>query len=213
MTGGVPAGSTRPELVAPAVRRYRPSDRDALYRICLLTGDGGFDASGLYRNPAMLGDVFVGPYVRLQPQFAFVIDGGAGAEGYVLGAFDTVAFAADCERSWWPIVRARYRDVRAIPGSREEWLLRWITAPPPAPAFAQRYPSHVHIDLLRERQRGGWGRRLMDCLLSELAAAGSSGVHLGVGRANTGAIGFYQHVGFTELEKDDVTVWLGRALR
>lgn len=202
-------GSSLPQRATVNIRPYRPADRDVLYRVCVRTGDGGSDATDLYRDPAMLGDVFVGPYLELQPRFAFVVDDGSGPEGYVLGALDTATFAADCERHWWPALRERYRDVDAIPGSREEWLLRWITTPPAVPAFTDRYPSHLHIDLLPQRQSGGWGRRMMDRLLAELSAAGSVGVHLGVGRANSRAVGFYRHLGFTELDADDVTVWLG----
>jgi hypothetical protein len=34
-----------------AIRPYRPADRDALYAICIRTGDAGRDATALYRHP------------------------------------------------------------------------------------------------------------------------------------------------------------------
>ena len=34
---------------------YRPGDERMLYDICLLTGDSGVDASGLYRDPKVRG--------------------------------------------------------------------------------------------------------------------------------------------------------------
>jgi ribosomal protein S18 acetylase RimI-like enzyme len=68
------------------------------------------------------------------------------------------------------------------------------------------YPSHLHVDLLPRLQGQGWGRRLVDTLVERLRAAGSTGLHLGVATANTGAQAFYRAVGFTELADDGVSV-------
>ena len=43
------------------IRPYRPSDLDELYRICLLTGDAGQDATALYQDPRLLGHIFAAP--------------------------------------------------------------------------------------------------------------------------------------------------------
>ena len=59
-----------------------------------------------------------------------------------------------------------------------------------------RYPAHLHIDLLPAVQGGGHGRALMTEFLAALAAAGVPGVHLEVGGHNTGAIAFYERLGF-----------------
>ncbi len=197
---------------AGVIRRYRPADRQALYEVCLRTGDSGQDATGRYRNPDLLGDVFVGPYLALRPQFAFVVDDGSGAEGYVLGALDTTAFHRECEERWWPALRERYRDAPVPAGRADGWLLDWIRHPPPAapPEIIDVYPSHLHIDLLPRWQSGGWGRRMMERLWAELEAARSPGVHLGVGTRNARAIGFYRHLGFVELGRGDEDVILGR---
>ena len=71
------------------VRAAEPSDRDALYEVCLLTGDAGRDATALYPDRSLLGDVFVGPYLALCPDLALVADDGTGAAGYALGALET----------------------------------------------------------------------------------------------------------------------------
>lgn len=195
---------------AAEIRSYRPEDGDALYEICLLSGDSGRDASAIYRLPRLLGDVFVGPYLALQPELAFVLDDGTGAVGYVLGAVDTAQFALDCERLWWPEMRARYA---AEPrGGADEWLLRWIEAPPGPPSVVSAFPAHLHIDLLPAWQSGGWGRRMIDTLLDPFRKAGSPGVHLGVGRGNGKARGFYRHIGFEDLAEDENTCWMGKRL-
>jgi ribosomal protein S18 acetylase RimI-like enzyme len=67
------------------------------------------------------------------------------------------------------------------------------------PEIADRYPAHLHIDLLPSGQRRGLGRRLMNTYLDALRERGVPGVHLTMDPANTGARAFYDRLGFTEL--------------
>lgn len=194
------------------IRRARAEDRDACYDICVRTGASGQEATGLYRYPELLGDVFVGPYLALSPDYAFVLDGPTGVVGYVLGAVDTADFDASCEARWWPVRRTDYAAATVAPDSRDAWLLRWIATPPAVPAFVDAFPSHLHIDILPEGQGGGWGGRLVRRLLDAFGDAGSRGVHLGVGRDNVSAVGFYEHLGFREIDGDESTAWMGLAL-
>lgn len=192
-------------MTRPEIRPYRPADRAALYRICLLTGDSGGDATGRYADPDLLGHVYVGPYLALAPHLAFVVDDGAGTPlGYALGVADTAAFQAACEQSWWPPLRARYPDPAAVPPaerSPDQQLAHLLHHRDPTPAaVAQGYPAHLHIDLLPAVQGHGFGRRLMARLLAALAAQGAPGVHLGVAPDNQRAIGFYRRLGFVEIE-------------
>ncbi|MFL6121372.1 GNAT family N-acetyltransferase [Actinophytocola sp.] len=182
------------------IRNYRPGEERVLYDICLLTGDSGADASGLYRDPLLLGEVYVGPYLRFAPSHAWVGVDARGVAGYVLGVPDTLAFEAECERSWWPALRARYPLSRYPADSADGRIVRLIHNPSPAePDVVERYPAHLHIDLLPRLQGQGDGRRLLTTLLAGLAAAGAPGVHLGVSTANQRAVGFYRRMGFTEV--------------
>jgi hypothetical protein len=78
--------------VGPTIRAFRPGDERALYDICLLTGASGEDATAMYRDPSLLGEIYVGPYLRLAPSLALVGEDEAGVAGYVLGVADTRAF-------------------------------------------------------------------------------------------------------------------------
>ena len=99
---------------APArIRPYRPGDLDELYRICLLTGDAGQDATALYQDPRLLGHIFAAPYGVLEPALAFVAEDAAGVGGYIVGALDTQAFEERLESDWWPGLRSRYPDPAA----------------------------------------------------------------------------------------------------
>ncbi|HKI55840.1 MAG TPA: GNAT family N-acetyltransferase [Trueperaceae bacterium] len=216
---------------SPSIRPSVPGDEAALYRICLLTGDSGGDATALYRDPQLIGHVYVGPYAALEPEHALVLadgdpangvsDGDAGLCGYAVGALDTAAFNARVRESWLPPLRARYPDPAGDPAgwSRDQRLMRVLHHPDDAfpltlePRLAP-YPSHVHIDLLPRAQGRGLGRSLLEALLARLRDDGSPGVHLGVGSRNLRAIGFYQHLGFARLfaAGEGGAVWMGKRL-
>ncbi len=177
-------------------------DLPGAYRVCLLTGDAGRDASGSFRNPDLLGHVFVGPYIVGSPDLARVVVDADGVVGYVLGAADSRAFEAWAERAWWPVLRAQYPEVGD--GTPDADLIETIHHPHMvAEAIVAGYPSHLHINLL-ERARGqGHGRTLIEWLAGELRLGGSRGVHLDVAATNTNAIAFYRHLGFEALATTD----------
>ncbi|MCW2915481.1 MAG: acetyltransferase [Actinomycetia bacterium] len=198
------------------IRKFRPSDEDAVYDVCLRTGADGQDATLLYADPSMLGHAYAGAYLRLESEFAFVLDDGDGATGYVLGALDTREFERRSEQEWWPALRSRYPDPVNVPADQrtpDQRIAHLFHHPVAAPqAVVASHPSHLHIDLLPQNQGKGLGRKLLELLLTELAAAGSPGVHLGVSLTNTGAIAFYKRLGFTHLADAPYTAIMGRTL-
>jgi ribosomal protein S18 acetylase RimI-like enzyme len=196
------------------IRAVRPEDLDALYEICLRTGDAGTDATDLYASPTLLGDLFVAPYAVLEPEHAWVLDGGdgEGVQGYAVAALDSRAFEARCEAEWYPAARERHSGDEPRSGI-EQIMLALLASPARAHrSLVDRYPSHLHIDLLPPYQSGGWGRRLLTTLFEGLRADGSTGVHLGVAEANQRAIGFYAHLGMEELHADGFTRTFALAL-
>jgi ribosomal protein S18 acetylase RimI-like enzyme len=186
------------------IRPYHSGDLDALYRICLLTGDDGQDATSHFHDPRLLGHFFAAPYGLFEPSLAFVAEDTEGVGGYIVGALDTQAFEEQLERKWWPGLRTRYPD--PPPGllsaqlTPDQHVARMIHHPWRIPdELAVRYPSHLHINLLPRLQAGGHGRQLTKTLIAVLRGQGSRGVHLHVPRGNWRAAGFYRHIGFTEL--------------
>ena len=195
----------------PSIRAASIRDLPGAYRVCLLTGDAGRDASAIYRNPELLGHVFVGPYVVGQPDLALVVADDAGIAGYLLAAADTRSFERWAEEHWWPPLRDQYP--RLADGSPESAIIELLHRPPSADdPMVVRFPAHLHIDLL-ERVRGqGYGRLLIERLLEELRRRGSPGVHLDVAIDNANAIAFYQHLGFDEVERRDDALLMGLRL-
>lgn len=191
------------------IRPYAPSDRADVADICVRTGDGGQDATGLYSSDALLPDIYALPYVDHEPDLAFVVDNGERAIGYILGTANTRAFADWFSSEWWPSVEQNYavaagaeRSIVASAGNPERMLV----------AAVDTHPAHLHIDLLPEAQGHGLGRQLVETLAATLAARGVPGLHLVVGTDNTAAQAFYRRVGFTELASDAGGVVMGMPL-
>jgi len=191
-----------------SIRPYRDSDLDDLYRICLLTGDSGEDATSMFDDPRLLGDVFAAPYGLFEPSLAFVAEDEAGVGGYIVGALDSRAFAERLEADWWPALRDRY----PAPPSElppDQWTPDQRTAGFVIHArftvpdeLAKDYPSHLHINLVPRLQSQGLGRQLMNTLIRALQEQGSVGVHFYVWPANQHAVGFYRHLGFTMISAE-----------
>ena len=190
--------------VSPArIRGYRPGDLRDLYRICLETGDSGTDATGLFRDPDLVGHIYAAPYGVLEPSQAFVAEDQTGVGGYCLAALDTRAFEQRMEQEWLPPLRLRYADPDVA--ERERWTrdqeLAYVIHHPwrTEDDLIADYPSHLHIDLLPRIQGHGVGRQLMELQLATLLERGSRGVHLHVWPTNRRALSFYDHLGFSWL--------------
>lgn len=193
------------------IRPAGPFDIPGSYRVCLQTADAGADGSDLYANPDLLGHIYVGPYLVGQPELAFVIADEHGVAGYVLGAADTRQFEAWQQRTWWPVLREQYSASPTTLGDDE--LIAHIHSPVQAPtAVVDRYPAHLHIDLLPRVQGKGLGRAMMDTLFAALRDRGVRGVHLDVGEENLNAIEFYRHLGFAEIARGTDSIYMGMEL-
>lgn len=205
------AGST-----AAHVRPYRDADATAVADICVRTADAGRDATGQYRDESILADLFALPYAALDPEFAFVLDDGAGqAVGYVFGTADTLRFADRFRQEWLPGVADRHEpDPGREPQGPDE-LMAWLLHHPErldVPDLAA-YPAHMHIDLLPSHQRQGHGGRLLDALLAEFRARAVTAMHVGMLTANSAARGFYDRRGFHRIPiEDPALTYLGLTL-
>jgi ribosomal protein S18 acetylase RimI-like enzyme len=174
-------------------------DLPGVYRVCLLTGRAGEDASALHDDPDLLGHVWAGAYLVYPGAVSRVVRDDHGVAGYCVGVPDTAAFEEWVDAQWLPPLRARHpRGSGTTPGDRA--LVERLHEPARTDAgLLAEHPAHLHIDLLPRLQGQGWGRRLLTEVLDGLAQAGAAGVHLGVDEENSGARAFYARLGFTEL--------------
>ncbi|MEX0913609.1 MAG: GNAT family N-acetyltransferase [Demequina sp.] len=138
-----------------SIRPATAADEDALARICLLTGDNGTHARGLFCDDWVLADVYALPYLYAPNGFALVWEEADGVAGYVVGATDTRGFQRWFSDQWWPARRAGRESL--TPG--DGWLLS--AAEDSARMLSRHvddYPAHLHIDLLPATHGRGVGR-------------------------------------------------------
>ncbi|MEV8596024.1 GNAT family N-acetyltransferase [Streptomyces sp. NPDC052012] len=204
-------------ISSPAIRPYRPEDRDALDDICVRTAHNGQDSRPVYADPGVLPATFAAPYVHLEPELAFVLDDGHGrAVGYILGTADTPRFAEAFRTTWLPLVAERYPEPSGPPSTPDETMALLLHHPERmvVPELAA-YPAHLHIDLLPAWQGRGHGRELMRTFLGALQGRGVPSVHLVMATANKPARAFYDRMGFhvIDVPMDASVTCLGRTTR
>ena len=198
--------------MTPHIRPFRRQDTDAIYQVCLLTGDDGRDASSQVDRDLM-GDVWAGPYLALEARCASVAVDDEGVAGYVIGTRDTRAFEVACATDWWPRLRERYAEPAGPPdGWNLDERLRYLVHHPLASPddVVAGHPAHLHLNLLPRAQGQGAGHLLLSAALDTLRAAGVPGVHVGVSPGNERANRFWERGGFVEIRSDRFVRWLGR---
>ncbi|KAJ6628751.1 acyl-CoA N-acyltransferase [Mycena sp. CBHHK59/15] len=182
-----------------AIRRATEADAPALSQICILTADAGKSAEPLHDFGEFPGLVYAVPYVKLPTAWAFVLVDESKdqlAVGYIVGSTDTRAFERYAAEHWWPLQAEKYPPSVAVREADKKYanLLRNMhTATDATIAFA---PAHLHINILEEYQRQGWGRKLIATAVEHLKVEGVEGVWLGMDPRNLNARRFYERLGF-----------------
>ncbi|KZT71621.1 acyl-CoA N-acyltransferase [Daedalea quercina L-15889] len=191
------------------IREARLSDSAALSRICLLTGDAGQSAEHLHECGELIGLMYAEPYVHLPAGFGFVMVDPSRSDavvGYILGTADTGLFEQQASDAWFPEVQKRYPYPPHHPQDRplrsaDERYIRIIHDPPRTSDLQIVFsPAHLHIDILPDYQRQGWGRRLMTRAIEYLKERGLDRLWLGLDPRNENAKKFYRRLGFEDLE-------------
>ncbi len=202
------------------VRDYRPGDERLAYLVCLKTGNHGDDGEPYYKeDPDALGRIFVGPYLRFEPELALMLEDESGICGYALGALNSRTFYERYEREWRPELCARFPAPTADPSNwTRAQSVHYVYHHPEyfCPEPYEVYPAHMHIDLMPRVHRQGHGTRMMNQLMERLRAKGAPGVHLAMAASNDRAYRFYTGLGFVELCRrgagDDETIYMGKRL-
>jgi ribosomal protein S18 acetylase RimI-like enzyme len=206
--------------MATIIRDYQPGDESGAYYVCLKTGNHGDDGEPFYQDdPDALGRVYVGPYLRFEPELALMLEDEDGICGYAFGALDSRWFYDLYERHWRPELCEQFPAPGGDPStwSRTQSVHHVYHHPDYfCPEPYEEYPSHLHIDLLARKHRQGFGGQMMREIMTRLRAKGSPGVHLGMSASNERAHRFYTKLGFTELVRqgagENESIYMGRRL-
>ncbi|MEE9429208.1 MAG: GNAT family N-acetyltransferase [Paracoccaceae bacterium] len=203
------------------IRQMRPADMDAVHQICLATGNSGGDATALYDDPKLIGQIYAAPYAKLCSKLCFVAVDAEGVVGFVVGTVNTEAFFDTLETHWWPGMRKIYPV--PDPADRANWTVdqkrhQMMHFPEQTPgAVTGNYPAHMHLNLLARARGMGLGRQLLDRLLLAVAGKGAQRAHVGCNANNVGGLAFWQACGFQNLSAElslpvNRTIWLGRQI-
>jgi GNAT superfamily N-acetyltransferase len=180
------------------VRPYEPADRAELLEVVFAAAGAGAPSSEVWGHAPSLADVYLAPYLDLEPQSVFVATADGRPAGYLAGCVDDAAFPSEDERTRQAIrrhhlylrprpllffARARY-DARRGPAAQELSDPRW--------------PSHLHIDLMPVVRGTGAAAGLMEAWFARVRAAGSPGCYLQTSAENHRAVRFFERMGFVK---------------
>jgi GNAT superfamily N-acetyltransferase len=162
----------------------------------------GEPAAWYWRDAPSFADLFSGYYTDAEPQSALVADEDGTVVGYLLGCVDSSA-------AWPPervIGRALVRRALLVRPGTAGFMWRsfgdvavdaWRRRLPPRPVVDDRWPAHLHIDLLPSARGTGVGAALMRTWLDRLRQLGVAGCHLETMAENVGGLAFFSAMGFT----------------
>lgn len=122
------------------IRPATVADEEAVSHICMVTGEAGEDATGLYTIPELLSIVWARPYLHAKNAFAYVLvttlpdpnatnneNKESGAErviGYIIGTTDAIALDEELAKNWWPAYVEKY-PVESTPGNeKDKWQMQ-----------------------------------------------------------------------------------------
>jgi GNAT superfamily N-acetyltransferase len=193
---------TTPREGRSAIRPYRPGDRERVRDICFRTGFMGEPVDWMWRDQPSFADLFSGYYTDAEPESALVGEVDGEVSGYLLGCVET-------RRVWNPSqVLARHATRRLVclrPGTAgifwrsvlDATIATVLHRETVEPMFLDdRWPAHLHIDLLPVARGHGLGRALMMRWLDRLRELRVPGCHLETLAENVGAVRFFSAMGF-----------------
>lgn len=192
---------TQPVVSPVHIRPYHPADRQAVRRICFETGFMGESAEWFWRDQRSFADMFCGWWTDHRPQSALVAELGGEVAGYLLGCDDSRLAAHEgltlfrhllgrgcVVRPGTAGVMWRILGDAVVDGIRRQLPLSRV--------WDERWPAHLHIDLLPACRGQGVGALLVRRWLTTLRQQGIAGCHLQTMTENHAAVAFFESMGF-----------------
>ncbi len=183
------------------IRPYETADRAGVRRVCYLTGFMGEPAAWMWRDSESFADMFTGYWTDREPESASVAVLDGEVVGYLLGCRDS--------RKVWNtgkqfVHHAFGRGMAFRPGTAGIFWRMMSDGVvdslrhrlPPPNYYDERWPAHLHIDLLPVCRHKGIGAKLVSGWLGTLRSEKVPGCHLQTMAENGPAIAFFEKMGF-----------------
>jgi GNAT superfamily N-acetyltransferase len=180
------------------IRKYNEGDREAIQDICYLTGYMGDSAAHFWRHKPSFVEVWTSYYRDHEPTSVYVAIRDDSVVGYLTGCVDT-ASATKSEDLIGSVIKkygllfrpgtAGFLWRAIIDGIKDKQVAT-------GELIDERWPSHLHINLLPMARGAGLGVALMESWLDQLKQFSSPGCHLGTLVENVRAVSFFEKIGF-----------------
>lgn len=177
------------------IRKFETKDKEDVRFACLNSEGGGMDEELC----EFILHIFCDYYIENEPENCFVLSDDAKAVGYIICAQNYDKFKSVYDEKYVPQIK--HMGENRIKWASDAYILH--------EKFKEEYPAHLHIDILPEYQRSGWGGKLVSTLIDHLKNKGIGGVMLTTGTQNETANRFYKKYGFDELDIYDTDVAFG----
>lgn len=188
------------------IRPYRPTDRDAVRRLCCETGYLGRAIDPVFEDRELFADYLTRFYTDWEPESTFVLEHDGQVKGYLMGS--RRPFLQQFHSFFLNLslfVRGIFRYPRYNKSSKA--FVRWIllNAWREVPAAPRRVP-HFHFNMLPEVQGFGTAREILVQFLNHLRAHGETHVfgQVVTFEERRGAKVF-ERFGFRVVEKKEIT--------
>jgi hypothetical protein len=189
-----------------SIRSFRPSDREAIRRLCCQTGFLGEPIDPVYEDRQLFADFLTTYYTDWEPESSFVLEIDGEICGYLLGSRKPLRNQL---YSFWQNVslffKALSRYLRYNDRSRR--FVRWTLTHGwrEVPARPRRVP-HFHINLLPDARKISNTRALISAYLSYLYRRGEKRVYgqIVTFESRRGEK-MFERYGFTVLNRGEIT--------
>jgi GNAT superfamily N-acetyltransferase len=168
-----------------SIRKYRPSDRDAIREICREAARGQPDPL-LQEDSELAPLLFVDYHLEHEPDSCFVAEANDKVVGYIAGCCDTSRYEKHFRRrvTPWILLRIARKIVTLSYRRRDTYRALWwsihtnlVTRPESLSRFWDEYPAHSHSNVRPGFRGGGIGFSLGVAFHDHLRARGITGLH------------------------------------
>ncbi|MGI8437508.1 MAG: GNAT family acetyltransferase [Chthoniobacterales bacterium] len=190
------------------IRSYRASDREAVRRLCCMTGFLGKPIDPIYEDRELFADFLTTYYTDHEPESCFVIEKDDELHGYLLGCrWSLLNQMYSFYQNICLFSRALLRYGRYNERSRQ--FIRWILMNGwrEVPASPRRTP-HFHINLLPEARKVATTRALLSAYFTYLYRKGEKRVYgqIVTFESRRGER-MFERYGFRVMNRAEITKW------
>ena len=178
-----------------SIRKYNDNDYDDVRYVCLNSDGDALKGTG----GKFLLLTYCDYYIENEPENCFVLDADGKAAGYIYCAQDYDSYKEIFDKEY--LERNKHLGDELYQWAVDSTILQ--------NKYKDIYPAHLHIDILPEYHRQGWGGKLLTALSDHLRDKGIKGVMLTTGTDNPNANSFYKKYGFELIEIYDTDVAYG----